>query len=216
MSNTTSPYLAQQGLGTVPAAGLNNYVQTFQSTSQLRSFTGTPGMSVLLLGVAQANDGLGGIFYWNALGTQTDDNLNYIQPTGSAGQWWRDQLWNSTSTGTQAFFSAATPGGVSTNQIYGPIACPSTTVFASGWPNSGCGCTTGPSGNVSWNIYAGLGSGGTLIGSCSISAGQTSGSVTGTGGQVATAGSIGIFTLVAQSTDAVLQNFYFGLRGTYK
>jgi len=78
-----------QGQGIIPADHLNTYVQTAQNTAQLRTLTGLTGMDVFLQGISQPNDGGGGDFYWNADGTEPDDNYNYIQPPGSTGQWWR-------------------------------------------------------------------------------------------------------------------------------
>lgn len=86
------PSLASQiqGQGTVSADNLNTYIQTAQMSSELRVFTGLPGMVVQLQGIALPNDGLGGFFFWNASGTEPDDNYNYIVPTGSTtGEWER-------------------------------------------------------------------------------------------------------------------------------
>lgn len=88
----SAPALAAQiqGQGTVSADNLNTYMQTAQTTSQLREFTGLPGMVVFLQGVAFADDGGGGFFYWNPSGTQLDDNFNYIVPNNaSSGEWQR-------------------------------------------------------------------------------------------------------------------------------
>jgi hypothetical protein len=81
---------AIQGQGTVSADNLNTYVQNAQNSSELRTFTGLPGMVVMLQGISVPNDGLGGLFYWNQSGTEPDDNLNYIVPVGAGtGEWER-------------------------------------------------------------------------------------------------------------------------------
>lgn len=95
-----------QGQGTVSADNLNTFIQTCQNSSELRTFVGLPGMVVSIQGISQPNDGLGGNFYWNPSGTETDDNLNYIQPTGSTtGEWVRYDILNSATNLNFAFFS---------------------------------------------------------------------------------------------------------------
>jgi len=88
----SAPALAAQiqGQGTVSADNLNTFVQTAQNSSQLRTFTGLPAMVVMLQGITFANDGDGGLFFWNPTGTQPDDNFNYIVPNdASTGEWER-------------------------------------------------------------------------------------------------------------------------------
>jgi hypothetical protein len=81
---------AIQGQGTISADNLNTYLQGAQMASQLRDFTGLPGMTVVLQGITVPNDGFGGAFYWNPAGTEPDDNLNYIVPEGTGtGEWVR-------------------------------------------------------------------------------------------------------------------------------
>jgi len=75
---------AIQGQGTISADNLNTFTQTAQMTSQLREFTGLPGMLVFLQGVAFANDGNGGFFWWNPSGTEPDDNFNFIVPSNAS------------------------------------------------------------------------------------------------------------------------------------
>ena len=77
------------GQGSVSGDQLNTFVQTAQNVTQLRNFTGAPGQAVQLQGQTTAGDGYGGFFYWNPAGTEPDDGINYIQPYGSTGQWWR-------------------------------------------------------------------------------------------------------------------------------
>jgi hypothetical protein len=88
----TAPQLnaAIQGQGTISADNLNTFVQTAQDAAMLRTFVGLIGMVVNLQGIAFPNDGLGGFFYWNASGTEADDNLDFIVPTGNTtGEWER-------------------------------------------------------------------------------------------------------------------------------
>ena len=100
---------AIQGQGTVSADNLNTYVQTAQMAPQLRDFVGLPGMLVQLQGILEPNDGSGGWFYWNSTGTQPDDNLNYIVPTGTTtGEWERS-----------SFISAVGPGDFTTIIVSG-------------------------------------------------------------------------------------------------
>ena len=123
----TAPKLnaAIQGQGTVSADNLNTYAQTAQTTSQLRDFTGLPGMVVFLQGVAFANDGNGGFFYWNPSGTEPDDNFNYIVPEGtSSGEWVRTTFLTGTigesliSISVIASLEAATTATLSASQVY--------------------------------------------------------------------------------------------------
>lgn len=91
---------AIQGQGTISADNLNTFTQTAQITSQLREFTGLPGMLIFLQGVAFANDGNGGFFWWNPSGTEPDDNFNYIVPNGdSSGEWERLTIASITGPG---------------------------------------------------------------------------------------------------------------------
>ena len=87
----TAPALTNyiNGQGSVSGDQLNTFIQSAQNVTQLRAFTGAPGQAVQLQGQTTAGDGYGGFFYWNPGGTQPDDGINYIQPYGSTGQWWR-------------------------------------------------------------------------------------------------------------------------------
>lgn len=110
----TAPQLnaAIQGQGTISADNLNTFAQTAQITSQLRNFTGLPGMVVLLQGIAFANDGGGGFFYWDATGTEPDDNYTYIVPNdASSGEWVRLSI---ASTIGGATFTTINVTGLST------------------------------------------------------------------------------------------------------
>jgi hypothetical protein len=98
-----------QGQGTVSADNLNTFIQTAQMSSELRAFTGLPGMVVQLQGITFPNDSLGGFFFWNASGTEPDDNLNYIVPTGTGtGEWQRLSL--STTSGPGIFTTITATG----------------------------------------------------------------------------------------------------------
>jgi hypothetical protein len=82
--------VAIQGQGTISADNLNTFIQTSQMASQLRTIVGLPGMVIQLQGISFPNDGYEGFFYWNANGTEPDDNMNYIVPTGTTtGEWER-------------------------------------------------------------------------------------------------------------------------------
>jgi hypothetical protein len=88
----TAPQLTQyiQGQGSVSADGLNTFMQTTNIVPDLRSFVGVTGIQVTCRGQATVNDGGGGSFYWNALGTGPDDGVNTIVPFGAAtGVWTR-------------------------------------------------------------------------------------------------------------------------------
>lgn len=111
-----------QGQSTVSADNLNTFVQGGVIASQLRALTGLPGMTAFLTGITTPNDGQGGFFYWNAAGTEPDDNLNYIQPEGTGtGEWVRISLLQAISdlscmtllaSGLATFESDVTIGGI--------------------------------------------------------------------------------------------------------
>lgn len=93
----TAPQLTDytQGIGTVSADMLNTFMQTCDNFTQLRAFPGNIGIEVLARGQAYANDGAGGIFYWNSTATGPDDNLNVIVPqSGVAGAWIRQSFFS--------------------------------------------------------------------------------------------------------------------------
>ena len=97
----TAPQLTvyQSGITVLSADGLNTFQQTCDTMSQLRSFAGTYGVTVFVRGQQTPNDGLQGVFYWNAsLSGQADDNNTVIIPSGvSLGGW---QRLSSSGTGT--------------------------------------------------------------------------------------------------------------------
>lgn len=86
----TAPALAAQvqGQASVSADNLNTYVLWCSNTSQLRAFIGLAGMQVYLQGVSAINDGGQGTFVWYATVSHTDDNANYIIPSGGGGGGW--------------------------------------------------------------------------------------------------------------------------------
>jgi hypothetical protein len=86
--------VSANGAGVVPDSLLNAFVQDSGTASQLRGFIGLSGMSVMLQGITAPGDGLGGLFYWS-VGNFTDDNLNTIVPSATAGQgaWLRISLY---------------------------------------------------------------------------------------------------------------------------
>jgi len=107
-----APQAYIQGQGTVSADNLNTFIQTATNATMLRLLTGLPGMIILLQGIAFENDGDGGIFYWNALGTHADDNFNYIVPEGTGtGEWERLSVL---STLSGAIFATLYVSGLST------------------------------------------------------------------------------------------------------
>ncbi len=79
-------WVSSNGVGVVPDALLNSYVQGCQTAAQLRAFVGITGMSVELQGIASPGDGLGGLFYWENGNNFTDNNSTVIVPPGAAGQ----------------------------------------------------------------------------------------------------------------------------------
>jgi hypothetical protein len=99
----TVPSNAQyaSGTGVVTGDQLNTFVQTCSTAAQLRSFIGVSGMNVSLLGISAANDGYGGVFWWNASSTASDDNINTIVPNGVVvGGWNRVTTVSSVPTVT--------------------------------------------------------------------------------------------------------------------
>ena len=90
----TAPALRRyaDGSSATPVLGdnLNTFTQGCNTAAQLRAFTGTVGMKVLLGGISAINDGGQGFFYWSTTSTGPDDNLDIIQPTGlTTGAWVR-------------------------------------------------------------------------------------------------------------------------------
>ncbi len=80
----------RQGQGTVSDDQLNTFVQSCDTTAQLRAFIGTVGLEVALRGINTAGDGGAGDFYWNPTATGTDDNFSFIVPEpGIPGAWIR-------------------------------------------------------------------------------------------------------------------------------
>lgn len=96
----------------VTGDGLNTFVQTTTSVSTLRSFIGVSGMEIAILGTATAGDGGQGQFYWNATGTNADDNgVTTVIPNGSSsgnGEWSRITTSTSSVQGVTTNSNAAT------------------------------------------------------------------------------------------------------------
>ena len=150
---------AIQGQGTISADNLNTFIQTAQMSTQLREFTGLPGMVVQLQGIAFTNDGLGGFFYWNSSGTESDDNLNYIVPNGaSSGEW--ERLSFSTQTGPGDFTTITAIGLVNlkSDVIIGGILSKSLVTGLSG-AGSTQGTATPLTANINIATYVPLGTG---------------------------------------------------------
>jgi hypothetical protein len=109
-----------QGQGTVSGDQLNTFLQGGAVASQLRQLTGLPGMTIMLGGITTIDDGSGGFFYWNALGNEPDDNLNFITPVGTfTGQWTRMAL--DITTGSGNFSSDVSVGGYLTTSYAGGL-----------------------------------------------------------------------------------------------
>lgn len=72
---------------------LNTFVQSVTNVSALRGFIGVTGMQIELMGTTIPGDGGQGVFYWNATGTNPDDNgATTVIPNGSSsgnGEWTR-------------------------------------------------------------------------------------------------------------------------------
>lgn len=113
MSAALSNVVSINGVGIVPDAQLNAYVQTDQNVTQLRGFVGLTGMAVLIQGTTAPGDGGAGLFYWNP-GSYTDDGVNVIVPYPAAGQgaWLRAPL---SSSVTFAAFAALDLSGLPTS-----------------------------------------------------------------------------------------------------
>lgn len=157
----TAPQLnaAIQGQGTISADNLNTFTQTAQMTSQLRAFTGLPGMAVWLQGISFANDGGGGFFYWNPSGTEPDDNFNYIVPTGDGtGEWERLSISPSVA---EASFTTLIVTGLSTlsgDVIIGGILSKSLVTGLSGSGSTqGTATPLTASINIATNVASGTG-----------------------------------------------------------
>lgn len=111
-----------QGQGVASADNLNTFIQGGAVASQLRTITGLPGMTVMLAGIAVVNDGNGGFFYWNPLGTHLDDNYNYITPYGTfIGQWVRILLPTATGAGTFTTLTATQIANLESDVVIGGI-----------------------------------------------------------------------------------------------
>jgi len=83
--------VSSNGIGVVPDALLNTFVQGTVFVADLRQFPGIGSMNVWLCGTAAANDGGQGMFVWDGSATTADDDgLTTIAPYGLlAGRWLR-------------------------------------------------------------------------------------------------------------------------------
>lgn len=92
-----------QGQSVVTADNMNTWVQGGALANDMRTLTGLPGMTILAAGINTVNDGLGGLFFWNATSNEPDDNLDFIVPHGTfQGAWWRLTLVVSGANGGPA------------------------------------------------------------------------------------------------------------------
>lgn len=93
MSGAAPPDLtvSSNGIGAVPDALLNTFVQGGAVVADLRAFVGLTNMTVFLVGTSTPNDGGQGMFTWNATSTQADDDgSTCVAPNGLlAGRWLR-------------------------------------------------------------------------------------------------------------------------------
>ena len=79
-----------QGQGAASADNLNTFLQGCDNFTQLRAFTGFPGMQVYVKGAVTPGDNGQGSFYWLASSTAPDNGLTVIRPAGTAtGAWIR-------------------------------------------------------------------------------------------------------------------------------
>jgi hypothetical protein len=83
--------VSSNGIGVVPDALLNTFVQGSAVLANLRSFVGLSNMNVWMVGFETPNDGGQGVFYFNSSSTATDDGgVTIIQPNGlTTGRWLR-------------------------------------------------------------------------------------------------------------------------------
>lgn len=101
-----------QGQGSVSADNLNTYIQSCDNLTQLRGFTGVPGIQVFMRGYVAPGDGGQGNFYWNASGTAADDGgFTTIVPNGSATGEWTRLTFGSNSGATVVSISVFTGTG---------------------------------------------------------------------------------------------------------
>lgn len=81
--------------------------KSFGTLIDLRAQVGSDNVQVLLQGLSTIGDQNGGIYYWNATSTETDDGFSIVQVTGvTTGRWKRMPNAN-TVKGTTTFSAAA-------------------------------------------------------------------------------------------------------------
>lgn len=99
-----APAVSVQGQGAVSADLLNTFVQTVTNFAQLRTFTGLTNMLAAVQGGASPGDGLGGLFWYNAASTATDNGASVIVPSGAVqGAWLKLSSVYSYQTPTTGF-----------------------------------------------------------------------------------------------------------------
>jgi hypothetical protein len=143
-----------QGQAVTSADNLNSLVQQCNTFADLRSFTGFTNMVILSKGGNAINDGLGGSFYWNSTAVGTDDNANFIVPTGSlSGAWIRIVVpggggaGNVLSVGTPTNGQAAVWTDATHIQgITASLIAGSNIAISGAWPNQTVTATAGGTG----------------------------------------------------------------------
>jgi hypothetical protein len=140
--------VSYNGQGVVPGDLLNTFLQGAPNVTYLRSFTGLSNMNVFVQAYATPGDGGGGIFYWNATSTATDDGMTVIAPNGlSVGRWIRVGFLFSSLAQNPVLFTASGSYRPSTPAILGAFV-------ETGGPGGGGGGVAGS------NSQAGGGGGG--------------------------------------------------------
>jgi len=91
--------VSSNGIGVVPDALLNSFMQAAALVANLRSFQGIGNMNVWLCGTNAPNDGGQGVFIWSGSATAADDDgATTIAPYGLlAGRWLRQSTGNNVS-----------------------------------------------------------------------------------------------------------------------
>ncbi len=83
--------------------GYNVTTNTFDVLADLTGQVGTDGVSVSVRSGTTFNDGGGGIYFWDASSTATQDGVTIIQVTGvTTGRWMRSKN-NNYSVGSYTF-----------------------------------------------------------------------------------------------------------------
>ena len=137
----TAPQLTvyADGQGAVSGDGLNTFVQSADSMSDLRSFVGVQGVQVYVRGTSTPGDGGQGNFFWNVNGTAADDNgVTTVVPSGSgSGIWTRltNQQPGVRQTGTPTAGTTTNTASITmvgTNQPFVPASTGNFLIIISG------------------------------------------------------------------------------------